>query len=181
MPNALTSLRDLAWGARSSIRGSLARIVGFLILKHHPHRKREMGLMSCHSAAANTLAAAWEGRPMRFLGDGLFPAFGAGPQDIHSHFSVQSGPQTSSLSQAVPLSSARPKTGSFIVAQAGGGTGPNVFKDPGITDPSNPNAAINLFRPAYPGEAGLRNGLDRALSTLTRASRKAGRLRKVSS
>jgi hypothetical protein len=62
-------------------------------------------------------------------------------------------------SQAVPLSSARPKTGSFIVAQASGGTGPNVFKDPGITDSTNPNAAINLFRAAYPGEAGLRNGL----------------------
>jgi hypothetical protein len=61
---------------------------------------------------------------------------------------------------AVPISSARPKTGSFIVAQAGGGTGPNVFKDPGITDAgTNPNAAINLFRPAYPGEGGLRNGL----------------------
>ncbi|MGC2549006.1 MAG: TonB-dependent receptor, partial [Candidatus Sulfotelmatobacter sp.] len=53
-------------------------------------------------------------------------------------------------SPAVPLSSARPKTGSFIVAQAAGGTGPNVFKDPGITDAAtNPNAAINLFRPAY--------------------------------
>ena len=52
------------------------------------------------------------------------------------------------------------KTGSYIVAQAGGGTGPNVFKDPGITDAStNPNAAINLFRQAYPGEGGLRNGL----------------------
>ena len=62
-------------------------------------------------------------------------------------------------SQAVPLSSARPKTGSFIVDQAAGGTGPNVFKDPGIADSTNPNAAINLFRPAYPGEAGLRNGL----------------------
>ena len=61
---------------------------------------------------------------------------------------------------AVPISNARPKTGSFIVAQAGGGTGPNVFKDPGITDATtNPNAAINLFRPAYPGEGGLRNGL----------------------
>jgi Carboxypeptidase regulatory-like domain len=60
---------------------------------------------------------------------------------------------------AVPVSSARPKTGSFIVAQAGGGTGPNVFQDPGITDPTNPNAAINLFRPAYPGEGGLRNGM----------------------
>ncbi|MGA8505751.1 MAG: carboxypeptidase-like regulatory domain-containing protein [Candidatus Sulfotelmatobacter sp.] len=60
---------------------------------------------------------------------------------------------------AVPVSSARPKTGSFIVAQAGGGTGPNVFQDPGITDPTNPNAAINLFRPAYPGEGGMRNGL----------------------
>ncbi len=60
---------------------------------------------------------------------------------------------------AVPISSARPKTGSFIVNQASGGTGPNVFQDPGITDPTNPNAAINLFRPAYPGEAGLRNGL----------------------
>lgn len=62
-------------------------------------------------------------------------------------------------SQAVPLSSARPKTGSFIVNQAAGGTGPNVFQDPGITDYSNPNAAINLFRPAYPGEQGMRNGL----------------------
>jgi hypothetical protein len=61
---------------------------------------------------------------------------------------------------AVPVSSARPKTGSFIVAQASGGTGPNVFQDPGITDATtNPNAAINLFRAAYPGEGGLRNGL----------------------
>ncbi len=61
---------------------------------------------------------------------------------------------------AVPISSARPKTGSFIVAQSGGGTGPNVFQDPGITDAgTNPKAAINLFRPAYPGEGGLRNGL----------------------
>jgi hypothetical protein len=60
---------------------------------------------------------------------------------------------------AVPISNARPKTGQFIVAQAGGGTGPNVFQDPGISDSSNPNAAINLFRPAYPGEGGMRNGL----------------------
>jgi hypothetical protein len=61
---------------------------------------------------------------------------------------------------AVPTSRARPKTGGYIVAQAGGGTGPNVFQDPGITDAStNANAAINLFRPAYPGEGGLRNGL----------------------
>ncbi len=40
---------------------------------------------------------------------------------------------------AVPISSARPKTGSFIVAQAGAAdtcTGPNVFQDPGITDAS---------------------------------------------
>jgi hypothetical protein len=61
--------------------------------------------------------------------------------------------------QGVPISNARPKTGSFIVSQASGGTGPNVFQDPGITDPTNPSAAINLFRPAYPGEGGLRNGL----------------------
>jgi len=61
---------------------------------------------------------------------------------------------------AVPISNARPKTGSYIVAQSTGGTGPNVFQDPGITDSNNnPNAAINLFRPAYPGEGGLRNGL----------------------
>jgi hypothetical protein len=60
--------------------------------------------------------------------------------------------------QGVPISNARPKTGSFIVPEASG-TGPNVFKDPGITDPTNPSAAINLFRPAYPGEAGMRNGL----------------------
>ena len=62
---------------------------------------------------------------------------------------------------AVPVSSARPKTGQFIVAQAGGGTGPNVFQNPGITaaSSSDPGAAINLFRPAYPGEGGMRNGL----------------------
>jgi hypothetical protein len=59
----------------------------------------------------------------------------------------------------VPISSARPKTGSFIVPQATVGTGPNVFQDPGIADPTNTNAAINLFRPAFPGEEGLRNGL----------------------
>jgi hypothetical protein len=61
----------------------------------------------------------------------------------------------------VPVSNARPKTGEFIVAQAGGATGPNVFQNPGITaaSSSDPSAAINLFRPAYPGEGGLRNGL----------------------
>jgi hypothetical protein len=53
----------------------------------------------------------------------------------------------------------KPQTGQFIVAQSGGGTGPNVFKDPGITDPTNPNAAINQFRDAYPGESGQRNEL----------------------
>jgi hypothetical protein len=70
-------------------------------------------------------------------------------------------------SPAVPVSSARPKTGSFIVQEPsciGNNTfctGPNVFQNPGITAASSadPNAAINLFRPAYPGEAGLRNGL----------------------
>ncbi len=62
-------------------------------------------------------------------------------------------------SPVVPLSSRKPQTGSFIVAQASGGTGPNVFKDPGITDPTNPIAAINLVRPAYPGEGGSRNWL----------------------
>jgi hypothetical protein len=50
-----------------------------------------------------------------------------------------------------------PDTGSFIVGQASGGTGPNVFKDPGITDPLNPNAAINQIRAAFPGERGDRN------------------------
>lgn len=63
-------------------------------------------------------------------------------------------------SPVVPVSNARPKTGSFIVAQANGGTGPNVFKDSGITDAStNPNAAINLYRQEFPGEQGQRNGL----------------------
>jgi hypothetical protein len=59
----------------------------------------------------------------------------------------------------VLTSGVRPKTGSYVVTQASGGTGPNVFQDPGITDPNNTNAAINLFRPAYPGEAGARNAL----------------------
>jgi hypothetical protein len=52
----------------------------------------------------------------------------------------------------------KPQTGSYIVTQASGGTGPNLFKDPGITDAStNPDAAINQFRAAFPGEAGNRN------------------------
>jgi hypothetical protein len=63
-------------------------------------------------------------------------------------------------SPGIPISSARPKTGSFIVNEPAGGTGPNVFQDPGITDAAtNPNAAINLFRSAYPGEVAFRNGL----------------------
>jgi len=53
----------------------------------------------------------------------------------------------------------KPKTGQFIVQQAGGGTGPNVFQNPGITNPSDPNAAVNQFRDAYPGESGQRNEL----------------------
>ena len=57
------------------------------------------------------------------------------------------------------LTGPKPKTGQFIVAQAGGGTGPNVFQNPGITNPSDPNAAVNLFRYSYPGESGQRNEL----------------------
>ena len=53
----------------------------------------------------------------------------------------------------------KPKTGQFIVAQAGGGTGPNVFQNPGTTNSSDPNAAVNQFRDAYPGESGQRNEL----------------------
>jgi len=57
------------------------------------------------------------------------------------------------------LTGPKPKTGQFIVPQAGGGTGPNVFRNPGITNPSDPNAAVNLFRYSYPGESGQRNEL----------------------
>jgi hypothetical protein len=57
------------------------------------------------------------------------------------------------------LTGAKPKTGQFIVSQAGGGSGPNVFQNPGISNPSDPNAAINLFRYSYPGESGQRNEL----------------------
>src|SRR5215467_827441 len=53
----------------------------------------------------------------------------------------------------------KPKTGQFIVQQAGGGTGPNVFQNPGITNSTDPNAAVNQFRDAYPGESGQRNEL----------------------
>jgi hypothetical protein len=51
----------------------------------------------------------------------------------------------------------KPQTGSFTVVEANGNPGPNVFKDPGFTDPTNPNAAINQFRAAFPGEKGDRN------------------------
>jgi len=56
------------------------------------------------------------------------------------------------------LTGPMPQTGGFIVPQVGGGTGPNVFKDPGITDAStSPDAAINVMRAAFPGERGDRN------------------------
>ena len=57
------------------------------------------------------------------------------------------------------LTGAKPKTGQFIIGQPGGGTGPNVFQNPGITNPSDPSAAVNMFRYAYPGESGQRNEL----------------------
>ncbi|HEY6253865.1 MAG TPA: hypothetical protein VI685_28245, partial [Candidatus Angelobacter sp.] len=57
------------------------------------------------------------------------------------------------------LTGSKPKTGQFIVAQAGGGTGPNVFKNPGVANPSDPNAAVNQFRYSFPGESGQRNEL----------------------
>jgi len=64
------------------------------------------------------------------------------------------------LQSPAVLSGKRPETGSFIVAEPGGGVGPNVFKEPGITDAAtNPSAALNQFRAAFPGEAGMRNGL----------------------
>ena len=56
------------------------------------------------------------------------------------------------------LTGPMPQTGSFIVPQVSGGTGPNVFKDPGISDAStSPDAAINVIRAAFPGERGDRN------------------------
>jgi hypothetical protein len=55
------------------------------------------------------------------------------------------------------LTGQMPATGNFIVPEISGTTGPNVFKDPGITDPTNPNAAINQLRAAFPGEKGDRN------------------------
>ena len=60
---------------------------------------------------------------------------------------------------AAVLDGTKPKTGSFIVAEPSGGTGPNVFKNPGITNSSDPTAALNQFREAFPGESGERNEL----------------------
>jgi len=66
-------------------------------------------------------------------------------------------PTNYNLESLAVLTGKKPETGSFIVPQVSGGTGPNVFKDPGIIDPNNPNAAINQMRSAYPGEKGDRN------------------------
>jgi hypothetical protein len=60
---------------------------------------------------------------------------------------------------AAVLDGTKPQTGSFIVAEPSGGTGPNVFRNPGITNSSDPTAALNQFREAYPGESGERNEL----------------------
>jgi Carboxypeptidase regulatory-like domain len=61
-------------------------------------------------------------------------------------------------SQAV-LNGKRPETGTFTITQQSGNPGPNVFRNPGITNSSDPNAAINQFRQAFPGESGQRNEL----------------------
>ena len=61
-------------------------------------------------------------------------------------------------SQAV-LNGKRPETGAFMITQANGFPGPNVFRNPGITNSSDPGAAINQFRQAFPGESGQRNEL----------------------
>ena len=67
-------------------------------------------------------------------------------------------PTNFQLSPPAVLTGPMPKTGSFIVPQVSGGTGPNVFKDPGIADAStSPDAAINVMRSAFPGERGDRN------------------------
>jgi hypothetical protein len=67
-------------------------------------------------------------------------------------------PTNFQLSPPAVLTGPMPKTGSFIVPQVSGGTGPNVFEDPGIADAStSPDAAINVMRSAFPGERGDRN------------------------
>lgn len=62
-------------------------------------------------------------------------------------------------SAAILSSTVTPQTGTYIVQQAGGGTGPNVFRNPGIANNSDVTAALNAFRQSFPGESGQRNEL----------------------
>src|SRR6266478_6058835 len=77
-------------------------------------------------------------------------------------FSISSGfgwATNFELESSAVLVGKRPELGTFTVTQSTGNSGPNVFKNPGITNSSDPNAAINQFRQAFPGESGQRNNL----------------------
>jgi len=144
--------------ARSSIPGSRSRIVRCQILTL---RKSSMptGSISCRSGVAGSSAVEWGVSPMQSLAVGRFPAL---RWSNGYPFSVQSGMghELPAGNSGRAVSSARPKTGSFIVAQASGGTGPNVFQDPGITDATtNPNAPSTCSVLHIPAKEGLRNGL----------------------
>src|SRR5439155_1761327 len=72
-------------------------------------------------------------------------------------FSISSGfgwATNFELESSAVLVGKRPELGTFTVTQSTGNSGPNVFKNPGITNSSDPNAAINQFRQAFPGESG---------------------------
>ena len=75
-------------------------------------------------------------------------------------FSISSGfgwATNFELQSEAVLVGKRPQTGTFTVTQPSGNPGPNVFRNPGITNSSDPNAAINQFRQSFPGESGERN------------------------
>ena len=77
-------------------------------------------------------------------------------------FSVSSGfgwATNFELQSAAILNGKRPETGTFTVTGATGNPQPNVFRNPGISNSTDPNAAINQFRQAFPGESGQRNEL----------------------
>ena len=62
-------------------------------------------------------------------------------------------------SAAILNTAATPQTGTYIVTQPSGSTGPNVFRNPGIANTGDVTAALNAFRQSFPGESGQRNEL----------------------
>jgi hypothetical protein len=110
----------------------------------------------------------------RWLGTSRGYAAGLAPATMHSTYAYStSGASNRDLEFYGDLTGPKPKPGQFIVSLADGGSVRMFFKNPGISNPGNPNAGINtnlfsaresLKELATPNGCG-RSDMDQRIST----------------